>query len=312
MAIENKPPVFRLPAWLTRASDTLAESLQAQQAKLVETGLFSILEKIESLGQLNAGFGIADGAVSTGQCLTGAEELAHQLIPWRKGPFQLGELFLDAEWRSDIKWNRLRSHLPPLKGLTVADVGCNNGYYLYRIAEAGASKIVGFDPTLKYYLQYRLVAAHMGNVADFLPLGWQALWHMREVFDVVFLLGVNYHDPEPLEIFHACRHALRKGGVLFCESVVVPSEADIEIFPAGRYAGIGGVYAIPSVRALMRQLAFAGFSTVSLLYSAALDASEQRTTAFSPQPSLKAYLRQDGLTKEGYPPPYRAAIRAHQ
>lgn len=309
---QSTEPLFPVPAWLMSTPNALTESLRAQQVRLVETGLCHLFEKIVSLGHHHAGFEILNGAVATTLNLPGAKELAHELIPWRKGPFKLGELFLDAEWRSDIKWHRLQPHLPSLEGKVVADVGCNNGYYLYRIAEAGAAKIVGLDPTLKYYLQYRLIAAHTGSIADFLPLGWQALWQMPDTFDVVFLMGVNYHDPEPLEIFHACRAALRKGGVLFCESVVIPTEVDLEIFPAGRYAGIGGVHAIPSVRALVRQLAFAGFSTVEPLYSVPLEPYEQRSTPFSPQPSLAAYLRHDGLTKEGYPAPYRAAIRAYK
>ena len=196
-----------------------------------------------------------------------------------------------------------------LQGKTVADVGCNNGYYLYRIAEAGAENILGLDPTLKYWLQYRLIAAHTGSVADFLPLGWQALWQMPATFDTIFLMGVNYHDPDPLEMFHACRHALHEGGTLICESVVVQTDADLEIFPEGRYAGIGGVYAIPSPLALKRQLQFVGFQNVTLLYSDPLLPSEQRRSGFSPQASLADHLREgDTWSKEGYPPPYRAAL----
>ena len=56
------------------------------------------------------------------------KEIAVALKPWRKGPFNLNELFIDSEWRSFIKFNILKPYLN-LKGKSVADVGCNNGYY---------------------------------------------------------------------------------------------------------------------------------------------------------------------------------------
>ena len=35
-----------------------------------------------------------------------AKELLLELIPWRKGPFEIGDIFIDAEWRSSLKWER--------------------------------------------------------------------------------------------------------------------------------------------------------------------------------------------------------------
>lgn len=301
---------FALPAYLPQTAAGLRHELAAQQQKLSSLGLSQLYERICNLGTSGAGYSIHEGTVICPQLHLGAEEIARELIPWRKGPFEIGGLQIDAEWRSDHKWNRLRSHLPDMKAKSVADVGCNNGYYLYRIAEAGAKNILGLDPTLKYWLQYQLIAAHTGSVADFLPLGWQALWQMPAAFHVIFLMGVNYHDRDPLEMFHACRHALRAGGTLVCESVVVDTEADLEIFPEGRYAGIGGVYAIPSPTALTRQLSFSGFQNARLAYSAPTTIAEQRSSAFSPQPSLADHQRSDGWSTEGYPPLYRAALLA--
>ena len=34
-------------------------------------------------------------------------ELVEALHPWRKGPFQIAEHEIDAEWRSDQKWDRI-------------------------------------------------------------------------------------------------------------------------------------------------------------------------------------------------------------
>ena len=54
------------------------------------------------------------------------------LMPWRKGPFHLLGVYIDAEWRSDLKWQRLVRHIAPPKDRKVLDIGCGNGYYLFR------------------------------------------------------------------------------------------------------------------------------------------------------------------------------------
>ena len=55
-----------------------------------------------------------------------------QLMPWRKGPYLIHGVDVDTEWRSDLKWQRLSSAIKPLKGRTVLDVGCGNGYHTWR------------------------------------------------------------------------------------------------------------------------------------------------------------------------------------
>ena len=58
--------------------------------------------------------------------------VAKSLMPWRKGPFQIGDIFIDSEWQSFIKYNMLQKHFN-LKDKVVADVVCNNVYYMFRM-----------------------------------------------------------------------------------------------------------------------------------------------------------------------------------
>ena len=67
------------------------------------------------------------------------------LHPWRKGPFELFGIQIDAEWRSDLKWARLNNHID-LKDKLVLDVGCGNGYYLFRMLGARAKAAVTGRP----------------------------------------------------------------------------------------------------------------------------------------------------------------------
>ena len=61
-------------------------------------------------------------------------QVMRNFMPWRKGPFSIFGIEIDAEWRSERKWNRLLPVLPDLKDKTIADIGSNNGYYMFRMA----------------------------------------------------------------------------------------------------------------------------------------------------------------------------------
>ena len=76
------------------------------------------------------------------------------LMPWRKGPYQFFDTFVDTEWRSDWKWQRLAPHISSLAGKRVLDVGCGSGYHCWRMLGDGAEYVLGVDPTLRFYMQY--------------------------------------------------------------------------------------------------------------------------------------------------------------
>ncbi|MFT6645851.1 MAG: tRNA (mo5U34)-methyltransferase, partial [Patiriisocius sp.] len=98
----------------------------------------------------NSRFDLCAENVSIGDGTSLGEDLADVLKtfkPWRKGPFQLGDLFIDTEWRSDWKWQRIQPHIANLEGRSVLDIGCGNGYHLFRMLGDGASMALGVDPT---------------------------------------------------------------------------------------------------------------------------------------------------------------------
>ena len=78
------------------------------------------------------------------------------MIPWRKGPFRVFDTYIDSEWRSNIKYNLLRKHFD-LKNKKVADIGCNNGYYLFRMQEDNPKLLVGFDPSALFKMQFDFI-----------------------------------------------------------------------------------------------------------------------------------------------------------
>ena len=84
-------------------------------------------------------------------------ELLLELAPWRKGPFDIDEIHIDAEWRSDLKWARLADHIEPLEGRNVLDVGSGNGWYAMQMRQEGARLVIGVDPTLLFLVQFEAV-----------------------------------------------------------------------------------------------------------------------------------------------------------
>ena len=39
------------------------------------------------------------------------DESLRAFIPWKKGPFNIFQTMIDSEWRSDLKWDRIKDEL---------------------------------------------------------------------------------------------------------------------------------------------------------------------------------------------------------
>jgi tRNA (mo5U34)-methyltransferase len=135
-----------------------------------------------------------------------------KLGPWRKGPFHIGEVAIDAEWRGDLKWERFSEYLPNLVGKNIFDIGASNGYHMGRLAERGPRLVLGLDPAHRAFFQFLAVQKYDPQPACVLvPTVWQTLAMMKPVFDLVLCLGVIYHQPEPMALLKALRGRLREG-----------------------------------------------------------------------------------------------------
>lgn len=244
--------------------------------------------------------------------------LLRKLAPWRKGPYSLGGIDIDTEWRSDWKWQRVAPHLAPLSYRKVLDVGGGSGYHAWRMAGAGADFVLVIDPSPRFYWQFQAVRHFVGDAdqhrTHFLPVGIEEVPARLGFFDTVFSMGVLYHRPSPLEHLQQLKEALAPGGELVLETLVVEGDEQTVFMPGERYAAMPNVYFLPSAQALCHWLSRCGFSNIRVVDEAVTTLDEQRATDWMTYQSLADFLDPDdpSLTREGYPAPRRAVIMANR
>ncbi len=302
-------------AILAKRADTATRLAQPKK------GFLRFREPYEALRHLRARFtdfstdaitiGRADELGETDLCLV--REAMRSFMPWRKGPFEVFGVAIDAEWQSWRKWNRLLPVLPDLTGKVVADIGCNNGYYMFRMLEHRPRCVIGLEPFLQHYYCFKTLRRMAGADELFIELmGVEDIPLFPYCFDVVFLMGIIYHRISPVEMLREIRAAMRPGGVLILESQAIPGEEPVALFPDERYAKVPGTYFVPTAHCLRNWLIRTGFSEVEIFCSHPMSSEEQRKTAWMTFESYEDFLDPGNptLTVEGYPAPLRVYLRA--
>lgn len=237
------------------------------------------------------------------------------LMPWRKGPFEFFGVKIDTEWRSDWKWQRVQPHLAPLAGRRVLDVGCGSGYHCWRMLGEGAGFVLGIDPTPLFLLQFLAVRRYQPQVPVwFAPLRLEELSQGVEAFDTVFSMGVLYHRRSPLDHLAELKAALRPGGQLVLETLVIEGDVQQVLVPEERYAAMRNVWFLPSSAMLLRWLERSGFRDARVVDEGVTSLEEQRSTPWMRFQSLADFLdpQDPSRTREGYPAPRRAVLLAEK
>ena len=273
-----------------------------------------VLSKIPCIDDSNACF-TADAVHVTTHRRIDTDHLEQQLkrlMPWRKGPWHLLGVDIDAEWRSHWKWQRLHTHITPLQQRRVLDIGCGNGYYLFRMLGEGARLALGVDPAQLFLYQFLGVQKLVpSNNAFVLPLQSANLPPFN-YFDTVFSMGVLYHRRSPMDHLAELFSFLRPGGELVLETLVVPGDELTSLVPPDRYAKMINVWFLPGIPALELWLHRIGFINVRVVDTCRTTTEEQRKTTWMTFESLKDFLHPEDPTRtiEGFPAPARAILIA--
>ena len=122
-------------------------------------------------------------------------------------------------------WDEIRRVIPArLSGWRVLDVGCNAGFYSFRMRERGAH-VVGIDLDQGTSGSFVAQACFCNDVlgAD-VEFRRQDLFDVPETspFDLILFLGVFYHVPNFCDALVKLGSLVRPGGYLALESQVSP------------------------------------------------------------------------------------------
>lgn len=237
------------------------------------------------------------------------ESLLLNLKPWRKGPFKICGFDIQSEWNSFIKFNILKKYLN-ITGKVVADIGCNNGYYMFKMLPLNPKKIYGFEPSAFCKMQFDLLNAFIKSDIGFELLGIEDLQSYDVKFDTIICLGVLYHRTNPIDCLKMLKNSLKQNGEILLDTLIVESGDEIVLSPLV-YAKMKNVYFIPSIKAFQNWLLRAGFRDITLIGTKRTTTSEQRKTSWIDGESLEHFLDRDDEFKtiEGYPAPIRAYFK---
>jgi tRNA (mo5U34)-methyltransferase len=238
--------------------------------------------------------------------------LLKQFMPWRKGPFNIHGIYIDTEWRSDWKWDRVLPHIHSLQDRHVLDVGCGSGYHMWRMLAHDPKLVVGADPSQLFLMQFQAIKHFNPDPRiHLMPVGVEQLPDLK-AFDTVFSMGVLYHRKSPIDFLYQLKHQLRKGGELVLETLVVEGDEQTVFMPQDRYAQMRNVWYLPSTKALTLWMQRVGFKNIRVVDVAHTTIEEQRKTAWMKSLSLPDFMDTHDPTRtiEGYPAPLRAVLIA--
>lgn len=315
-----------LRPWLAQLPQQIADGLSSHRWGDMpdwRTTLEALPEIAPSSIELGEKIRIGNAADASTEQRAELEKQLRKLHPWRKGPWEVFDIFIDTEWRSDWKWERVLPHLEPhsepLKNRLVLDVGCGNGYHCWRSFGAGARQVIGIDPSAKFVAQFYALKKYLGEEkpVDLLPLGIEALPSKLRAFDTTFSMGVLYHRRSPMDHLRELRGTLRPGGQLVLETLVIDGDSSGKVgdclVPEDRYAKMRNVWFIPSTATLESWLRKCGFEEPRIVDVQPTNFGEQRRTGWMRFESLADFLDPESpdRTVEGHPVPNRAILVAN-
>jgi tRNA (mo5U34)-methyltransferase len=219
----------------------------------------------------------------------------------------------DSEWQCDLKWQRIKKHIKPLKNKTVLDVGAGNGYFTLRMAMDGAKKALGIEPFLLFNYQFRAIKSMIISPLNviLLPIRLEEMPKIQ-LFDTVFSMGVLYHQRNHLTHLTQLKEMMAPGAELVLETLIVDGPKGYSLTPDGRYAQMRNVHCLPSIETLESWLIDMKFTNINVVDICKTTPEEQRRTRWigDNAASLEDFLdpSDSSLTKEGYPAPTRAIV----
>ena len=235
--------------------------------------------------------------------------LLMELKPWRKGPFQINDISIDSEWLSNEKWERFKELNISLDGKNILDVGSGNGYYAFRMLGEGASKILCLEPNLMHVSQFAAINRMMSSESiRMVPERLDDTALMTATFDIVFSMGLLYHQRNPSKHINDLKEMVKEGGKLIIETIILPDECGLFLEPdLSRYASMPNVHFVHSDIGCKTLFEESKLFLRNESLAIKTTNQEQRKTKWMPFKSFESALnpKNNNETIEGYPAPKR-------
>jgi ubiquinone/menaquinone biosynthesis C-methylase UbiE len=198
---------------------------------------------------------------------------------------------IDIQAIHDTRWRMLDDCIeknigPERGGLTAVDLACHQGWFAWKMARSGFSRVHGVDARQSHVEDSSLIAQtfdmdrlsfSQGDIHQLSP-------DQLGKFDVVLMLGLLYHLENPVGALRMCRALCNRLCVI--ETQIVPGMTGYVDYGSYQYvrplkgsfgiidetadthgpeASITGVCLVPSLDALVWLLEKVGFSSVDVL-----------------------------------------------
>lgn len=129
--------------------------------------------------------------------------MGYQSFPWEVGHSQSLEKLAAL-------------YLPPLKGKSLLDVGCNTGFFCGFAAFQGASKVRGIDKCPEFIERARLWFPECSFVCS----DWENIGQQK--YDVILCLSAIHYAPDYQQFIDAVMQHLHRDGVFVLELGIAP------------------------------------------------------------------------------------------
>jgi tRNA (mo5U34)-methyltransferase len=239
------------------------------------------------------------------------KDLLLQLVPWRKGPFLINDVFIDSEWCSHFKWDRFLELNVDLNDKTVLDVGSGNGYYGFRMLGLGAKEVLCLEPNLTHFSQFLAINNFaQSKKIQMLPERLESIEIDKPYFDVIFSMGLLYHQRDPGEHLRLLASHLKKEGRIVIETIVTPEDYKEVLVPSDRYANMPNVWSVHNEIGLEKIILEQGLEIIDSTEAVMTTVEEQRATQWMPFRSFESALEEGNpeRTIEGFPAPLRKFV----
>ena len=89
----------------------------------------------------------------------------------------------------------LKHAVGSLENKKILDVGCSNGYFMFKMLEQNPKAVLGIDPVAHCWAQFEFINSLLKEktAAEFAPLGVEHVKYFDQLFDVILHMGIIYH-----------------------------------------------------------------------------------------------------------------------